>query len=111
MILYLSNVIISSHMIYEMVFSQKQLRFGADKHYLLPAQCHQCEFKKLCNGECPKNRIFSTNTGETELNYLCEGYYVFGNIQCHLWNLWLMNYFLKGLQPMYWIGRNKFHFQ
>lgn len=68
---------IKTHTIYEMVFSQKQLRFGADKRDLLPTQCRQCEFKKLCNGECPKNRIIKTSTGEPGLNYLCEGYYAF----------------------------------
>lgn len=68
---------IKTHSIYEMVFSQKQLRFGADKRDTLPTQCRQCEFKKLCNGECPKNRIINTKTGEPGLNYLCEGYYAF----------------------------------
>jgi len=68
---------IKTHSIYEMVFSQKQLRFGADKRDSLPTQCRQCEFKKLCNGECPKNRIIKTKTGEPGLNYLCEGYYAF----------------------------------
>ena len=68
---------IKTHTIYEMVFSQKQLQFGADKRDLLPTQCRQCEFKKLCNGECPKNRIIKTSTGEPGLNYLCEGYYAF----------------------------------
>jgi len=68
---------INTHTIYEMGFSQKQLRFGADKRDTLPTQCRKCEFKKLCNGECPKNRIISTSTGEPGLNYLCEGYYAF----------------------------------
>ena len=68
---------IKTHTIYEMVFSQKQLRFGADKRDTLPTQCRQCEFKKLCNGECPKKRIIKTSIGESGLNYLCEGYYAF----------------------------------
>ncbi|HEY6913822.1 MAG TPA: anaerobic sulfatase-maturation protein [Paludibacter sp.] len=68
---------IKTHSIYEMVFSEKQLRFGVDKRDTLPTQCRQCEFKRLCNGECPKNRIISTQTGEPGLNYLCEGYYAF----------------------------------
>lgn len=65
---------IKTHTIFEMVFSQKQLRFGADKRDLLPQQCRRCEFLKMCNGECPKNRIISTASGEPGLNYLCEGY-------------------------------------
>jgi uncharacterized protein len=68
---------IKTHSIYEMVFSEKQKRFGADKRDTLPTQCRQCEFKKLCNGECPKNRIIKTKDGEPGLNYLCEGYYSF----------------------------------
>ena len=68
---------IKTHTIYEMVFSQKQLRFGADKRDTLPTQCRQCQFLNLCHGECPKNRIISTKTGEYGLNYLCEGYYAF----------------------------------
>jgi len=68
---------IRTHTIYEMMFSDKQLRFGADKRDLLPMQCKKCEFKKICNGECPKNRIIKTATGEPGLNYLCKGYYAF----------------------------------
>lgn len=68
---------IKTHTIYEMVFSQKQLNFGAEKRDRLTTQCRQCEFLKLCNGECPKNRINYTSTGEFGLNYLCEGYYAF----------------------------------
>jgi uncharacterized protein len=63
-----------THTIYEMMFSEKQLRFGANKRDLLPTQCRQCEFLKMCNGECPKNRISTTSTGEPGLNYLCSGY-------------------------------------
>lgn len=58
----------------EMMFSEKQLRFGTDKRDTLPTQCKQCEFLKLCNGECPKNRIIKTASGEPGLNYLCAGY-------------------------------------
>lgn len=60
--------------IYEMMFSEEQLRFGADKHDKLPSQCMNCEFLKLCNGECPKNRIIKTSTGESGLNWLCQGF-------------------------------------
>jgi len=60
-----------------MMFSDKQLRFGADKRDKLPQQCLECEFLKLCNGECPKNRISTDKYGYEGLNYLCAGYKAF----------------------------------
>ena len=38
----------------EMMYSPKQLQFGADKYEKLPQVCKQCEFLFACNGECPK---------------------------------------------------------
>ncbi len=61
----------------EMMYSQKQLNFGADKYNKLPQQCKACEFLFACHGECPKNRIIKTESGESGLNYLCKGYYKF----------------------------------
>lgn len=61
----------------EMMYSQKQLNFGADKYNKLPQQCKACEFLFACHGECPKNRIIKTESGEPGLNYLCKGYYKF----------------------------------
>ena len=58
----------------EMMYSQRQLQFGADKHDKLPSQCRACEFLFACNGECPKNRFLHTKEGEPGLNYLCKGY-------------------------------------
>lgn len=58
----------------EMMYSQKQLQFGADKYEKLPQVCKQCEFLFACNGECPKNRFLHTADGEPGLNYLCKGY-------------------------------------
>ena len=63
--------------IVEMMFSEKQLRFGTDKRDTLPQQCLECEFLKLCNGECPKNRIATDKYGNEGLNYLCQGYKMF----------------------------------
>jgi uncharacterized protein len=68
---------VKTHTIFEMMFSEKQKRFGADKRDKLPTQCKQCEFLKVCNGECPKNRIINTASGEPGLNYLCKGYYAY----------------------------------
>lgn len=69
---YLGNV--KHKTIYEMMFSEQQLQFGSDKRDKLPTQCLQCEFLDLCNGECPKNRILTTSTGEPGLNWLCAGF-------------------------------------
>lgn len=61
----------------EMMYSDKQLKFGNDKYDKLPTQCKECDFLFACYGECPKNRIIKTSTGEEGLNYLCKGYYKF----------------------------------
>ena len=58
----------------EMMYSEKQLRFGADKRDRLPGECRECEYLFACNGECPKNRFIKTERGERGLNYLCRGY-------------------------------------
>lgn len=58
----------------DMMMSDRQLRFGADKRDRLPNQCRQCRWLFACNGECPKNRFAVTADGEPGLNYLCEGY-------------------------------------
>lgn len=63
----------------EMMYSERQMAFGADKHNSLPTQCKECEYLFACNGECPKNRIIKTPAGEPGLNYLCKGYYQFFN--------------------------------
>ena len=57
-----------------MMYSERQLKFGTDKHDRLPSQCRSCEYLFACNGECPKNRFLQTETGEPGLNYLCRGY-------------------------------------
>jgi uncharacterized protein len=61
----------------EMMYSEKQLQFGVDKYNKLPSQCLKCKFLFACYGECPKNRIINTDSGEPGLNYLCKGYYKF----------------------------------
>ena len=61
----------------EMMYSDKQIQFGNDKQKTLPVQCKECQFLFACNGECPKNRIIKTSSGEAGLNYLCKGYYKF----------------------------------
>jgi uncharacterized protein len=49
-------------------------QFGLDKRDKLPAYCRGCEFRFVCNGGCPKNRLIKTPDGEEGLNYLCAGY-------------------------------------
>ncbi|MCP9612326.1 anaerobic sulfatase-maturation protein [Coprobacter tertius] len=64
---------IRTESIISMMLSAKQTSFGNDKWDKLPRQCRECTFLRLCNGECPKNRILKSSTGEPGLNYLCKG--------------------------------------
>jgi uncharacterized protein len=56
-----------------MMYSPRQIKFGRAKRDALPAYCKECDFLFACNGECPKNRILKTPSGEDGLNYLCGG--------------------------------------
>lgn len=61
----------------EMMSSEAQIRFGIDKRNSLPRKCLRCECWSLCHGGCPKHRFNTTDSGQTGLNALCEGYYMF----------------------------------
>jgi uncharacterized protein len=61
----------------DLAFSAVQEKFGMDKRDTLPEQCRRCDYLQLCWGECPKNRLIRTPTGEAGLNYLCTGLYRF----------------------------------
>jgi uncharacterized protein len=57
----------------EMAYSERQKAFGFAKRDTLPQYCKDCTHLKLCWGECPKNRLVRTPSGEAGLNYLCPG--------------------------------------
>ena len=58
----------------EMMYSERQRRFGRAKADSLPTQCRECQWLNACHGECPRNRFIRTANGEPGLNYLCAGY-------------------------------------
>jgi len=68
---------ISNATVRKLLDSDKQKTFGQEKLDKLPNYCISCEFRKMCNGGCPKNRIMHTPDGEAGLNYLCDGYKLF----------------------------------
>jgi len=61
----------------DLLRSREQLAFGRAKSETLPQYCIECQFRPMCNGECPKNRFINAPDGEPGLNYLCEGYKCF----------------------------------
>ena len=63
----------------DMVFSPQQQRFGQAKLDALPQDCLKCNWRKLCNGGCPKDRFAADSSGGQRLNYLCPGFKTFYN--------------------------------
>ena len=57
----------------EMAYGETAKKFGFAKRDTLPQYCRQCPHLNLCWGECPKNRLVRTPSGEVGLNYLCPG--------------------------------------
>jgi len=57
----------------ELAYSDRQKKFGFAKRDTLPGYCRECPHLNLCWGECPKNRLVRTPSGEPGLNYLCPG--------------------------------------
>lgn len=66
---------IRTNTLIEMMYGDRQQKFGNDKFEKLPTQCRMCKYLFACNGECPKNRFAITADGEPGLNYLCAGYH------------------------------------
>jgi len=60
-----------------MVDSDFQKSFGLNKIKSLPLICKECPYLKLCYGGCPSNRLREISSGETGLNWVCEGYKMF----------------------------------
>jgi uncharacterized protein len=56
-----------------MVFSDEQRKFGFAKSETLPQYCRKCKYLFACNGDCPKNRLIRTPSGDPGLSYLCSG--------------------------------------
>ncbi len=56
-----------------MVETPRQLEFGESKRTLLATECRYCPMLFACQGECPRNRLTLTATGE-RISYLCAGY-------------------------------------
>ena len=54
----------------DMMFSDKQLKFGEAKKSTLTEQCRNCEFLFACHGECPKNRFASSEDGAVSYTHL-----------------------------------------
>jgi uncharacterized protein len=54
--------------------SPKQSQFGINKRNTIPRYCLRCKYYFACRGECPKHRFLTTETGESGLNVLCEGF-------------------------------------
>lgn len=68
---------IYQHSLIDMMFSERQLKFGEAKKSTLTQQCQRCDYLFACHGECPKNRFATSVDGEKGQNYLCSGYYQF----------------------------------
>jgi len=85
---------IHTHSLVEITLSNPQTAFGNEKQTRLPSQCRNCTYLRLCNGECPKNRISKTADGEDGLNYLCKG---------------LQHYFKHVLPFMEWMAEELRH--
>ena len=61
----------------EMLWSERQRRFGLEKADPLTAQCRACSYRFACNGGCPKHRFARAHDGESGQNYFCQSYTMF----------------------------------
>ncbi len=68
---YLGNMMKGS--LEEMSKSDAQLKFSLDKRDNLPRECRECEFLRMCGGDCPKHRFVETDNREL-ISYLHDGF-------------------------------------
>lgn len=68
---------IRDHSLIDMLYGEQQQEFSRLKHSSLPRQCKECDMEFACHGECPKNRFMKDKYGDSGLNYLCPGYYLY----------------------------------
>ena len=57
-----------------LLYGECQQQFGRNKSETLSRQCRECPFLFACHGECPRNRFVDDCYGESNHNYLCDGY-------------------------------------
>jgi uncharacterized protein len=67
---------INNAKLYDIANDEFQLDFGQDKINTLPRECLDCEFLKMCGGDCPKHRFTKNDHGEM-ISYLHEGFLYF----------------------------------
>ena len=97
---------ISDTSLREMMTSSMQSKFGIDKRNGLPYKCLKCRYFFACHGECPKHRFNKTESGETGLSALCDGYRLFYSHVAPYMDK-MKEFLLKGQAParvMEWAG-------
>ena len=55
------------------VYSPQQRRFGCVKRDRLTEYCKACEYRRGCNGGCPKYRFLRAPDGQPGHSYFCSG--------------------------------------
>lgn len=60
----------------KMVVGGMQWMFETEKEHSLSEQCKNCQFLRLCNGDCPNNRYDIAPDG-VPISSICKGYYDF----------------------------------
>ncbi len=69
---FLGNIMETS--LKDLVVSEKQTHFAAQKQENMTRDCLECKVQNLCNGDCPKHRFEKTARGQSGLSYFCPSY-------------------------------------